>query len=163
MARNDLTVTDGEDIDNEAIEINKRSPLDILKNGEIARSIIIILCLAIFLVVGLVIIFWAKEPVLRPLGQYSDTNELNAVMAYLKQNEYDYRFYDLKDGKQNVISVNVEDYDRIVEGLTVNGVIDTSPKDGSEILLGDSSFGVSARKEEERLKYAREQQISNML
>lgn len=163
MARNDLTVTDGEDIDNEAIEINKRSPLDFLKNGEIARSIIIILCLAIFLVVGLVIIFWAKEPVLRPLGQYSDTNELNAVMGYLKQNEFEYRFYDLKDGKQNVISVNVEDYDRIVEGLTVNGVVDTSPKDGSEILLGDSSFGVSARKEEERLKYAREQQIANML
>lgn len=163
MANNELAVSDNDmDVSGE-MPISKPSPFAILQNGEVMRSVIIILCLAIFLVVGIVIVFWAKEPNMRPLGYYSDNAELNAVVAYLKQHEYKYQYYDIKDGKSNAITVTVEDYDKIIEGMTVDGVVNTSPKDGSDILLGDSGFGVSARKEEERLKYAREQQIANML
>jgi flagellar M-ring protein FliF len=164
MAKNEVAVTDGDGIDTSTdISVTKTSPLALLQNGDVLRSVIIILCLAIFLVVGVILIYWAREPAMRPLGNYSDNNELNAVMSYLQQHKYEYKFYELQDGKKNAVSVAVDDYDKIVEGLTLDGLINDGPKDGSEILLGDSSFGVSARKEEERLKYAREQQIANML
>lgn len=163
MAKNEVAVADSDGIDTSDVSVSKPSPLALLQNGDVLRSVIIILCLAIFLVVGIVVIYWAREPSMRPLGNYTDNSELNAVMSYLQQNQYQYKFYEFQDGKKNAISVNVDDYDKIVEGLTLQGVINAGPKDGSEILLGDSSFGVSARKEEERLKYAREQQIANML
>ncbi len=163
MAKNEVAVTDSGTDGPDDVSVSKPSPLKMLQNGDIMRSVIIILCLAIFLVVGLILIFWARDPSMRPLGNYTENDELNSVIAYLQQHEYEYKFYELKDGKKNAISVTVDDYDRIVEGLTVDGIISASPKDGSEILLGDSSFGVSARKEEERLKYAREQQIASML
>ncbi len=163
-AKNELVVSDGDSLDNGEVEVKKSSPLNtIVKNGDLMRSVIVILCLLIFLFAGFFLVIWAREPVMRPLGYYNDANELNTVISYLKQHQYEYSFEELKDGKRNAVSVNAEEYDRIVEGLTVDGVISSSPKDGSEILLGDSSFGVSARKEEERLKYAREQQIANML
>src|SRR5574344_258512 len=163
MAKNEVAVTDGDGIDTSTdISVTKTSPLALLQNGDVLRSVIIILCLAILLV-GVILIYWAREPAMRPLGNYSDNNELNAVMSYLQQHKYEYKFYELQDGKKNAVSVAVDDYDKIVEGLTLDGLINDGPKDGSEILLGDSSFGVSARKEEERLKYAREQQIANML
>lgn len=163
MAKNELVVSDGDGSDSGDVLVEKQSPLSILKNGDIMRSIIVILCLTIFLVLGLVLIFWARDPVLRPLGSYDDTKELNAVIAYLKQHQYAYEYNELLDGSRNVISVSTDEYDKVVEGLTVDGIISSAPRDGSEILLGDSAFGVSARKEEERLKYAREQQIANML
>lgn len=163
MAKNELVVSDGDSSENGDVLIEKPSPLSVLKNGEVMRSIIIILCLTIFLLLGLVLVFWARDPIMRPLGAYDDNKELNSVIAYLKQHQYEYEYNELQDGKRNVISVNADEYDKIIEGLTVDGVVSSSPRDGSEILLGDSSFGVSARKEEERLKYAREQQIANML
>ena len=163
MAKNELVVSDGDGSDSGDVLVEKQSPLSILKNGDVMRSIIVILCLSIFLVLGLVLIFWARDPVLRPLGSYDDTKELNSVIAYLKQHQYAYEYNELLDGRRNVISVSTDEYDKVVEGLTVDGIISSAPRDGSEILLGDSAFGVSARKEEERLKYAREQQIANML
>ncbi|MEE1340382.1 MAG: flagellar basal-body MS-ring/collar protein FliF [Succinivibrionaceae bacterium] len=166
MARNEVATkdtTDGLDMSSEDVSVVKPSPFGFLQNGEVLRSMIIILCLAIFLVVGIVLVYWGRDPIMRPLGSYSDANELNAVISYLKQYEYNFKFNEIQDGKKNVVSVPVEDYDKIVEGLIFNGVVSNQPKDGSDILLGDSSFGVSARKEEERLKYAREQQIADML
>jgi hypothetical protein len=56
-----------------------------------------------------------------------------------------------------------EQYDKIVEGLIFSGIVTNDTTDGSDILPGDSSFGVSARKEEARLKYAQEKQIADML
>ena len=164
MATNEVATKDSDGLDIGAdVTVTKPSPLAILQNGEVMRSIIIILCLAIFLVVGIVLIYWGREPAMRPLGNYPDNKELNSVIAYLQQYKYDYKFYEIQDGKKNVITVSVEQYDQIVEGLIYNGVVSNEPTDGSEILMGDSSFGVSARKEEERLKYAREKQIADML
>ena len=76
MAKNELVVSDGDGSDSGDVLVEKQSPLSILKNGDIMRSIIVILCLTIFLVLGLVLIFWARDPVLRPLGSYDDTKEL---------------------------------------------------------------------------------------
>jgi flagellar M-ring protein FliF len=164
MASNELATKENDALDAAADEgVAKSSPLLMLQNGEILRSLIIILCLAIFLVVGVVLIYWGKEPAMRPLGDYPDNKELNTVISYLKQHQYEYKFYEIQDGKKNVITVSVEQYDKIVEGLIFSGIVTNDTTDGSDILLGDSSFGVSARKEEARLKYAQEKQIADML
>ena len=163
MAKNEIAVAEGGEAAADGVNVSKPSPFKMLQNAEAMRSVIIILCLAIMLVAALIVIFWGREPVMRPLGSYSEQEELNAVIAYLKQHQYEYRFDEIRDGKKNTVSVTVDDYDRIVEGLTVDGITSSAPRDGSQILLEDSSFGVSARKEEERLKYAREQQIASML
>ncbi|MGN1393136.1 MAG: flagellar basal-body MS-ring/collar protein FliF [Succinivibrionaceae bacterium] len=163
MAQNELTVTEDSGTGDGSITVTKSSPMSFLHNNDLMRSVIIILILAIFLFVGIAVVYWGKSPNMRPLGSYNDSTELNAVISYLKQHQYQYQFYEIKDGKSNVVTVTTDDYDKVVEALTVGGIVNTNPKDGSEILLGDSSFGVSARKEEERLKYAREQQIANML
>src|SRR5574344_399237 len=97
MAKNEVAVTDGDGIDTSTdISVTKTSPLALLQNGDVLRSVIIILCLAIFLVVGVILIYWAREPAMRPLGNYSDNNELNAVMSYLQQHKYEYKFYELR-------------------------------------------------------------------
>ena len=124
MAKNELVVSDGDGSDSGDVLVEKQSPLSILKNGDVMRSIIVILCLSIFLVLGLVLIFWARDPVLRPLGSYDDTKELNSVIAYLKQHQYAYEYNELLDGRRNVISVSTDEYDKVVEGLTVDGIID---------------------------------------
>ena len=95
MAKNELVVSDGDGSDSGDVLVEKQSPLSILKNGDVMRSIIVILCLSIFLVLGLVLIFWARDPVLRPLGSYDDTKELNSVIAYLKQHQYAYEYNEL--------------------------------------------------------------------
>ena len=47
MAKNELVVSDGDGSDSGDVLVEKQSPLSILKNGDVMRSIIVILCLSI--------------------------------------------------------------------------------------------------------------------
>ena len=104
MAKNEVAVADAGDPAADGVSVTKPSPLKILQNADVMRSVIIILCLAIMLVAALTVIFWGREPVMRPLGSYTEQEELNAVISYLKQHQYEYRFDELRDGRKNTVS-----------------------------------------------------------
>ncbi|MGL4249912.1 MAG: flagellar basal-body MS-ring/collar protein FliF [Aeromonas sp.] len=136
----------------------KSSALGILSNADILRQITLILGLAICLAIAVFILIWGKEPDMRPLGTYT-TEELVKTLDFLDQQKISYQV----DGKS--VLVSAEKYATIQLALTRAGI--ASPRDtnigGEDILLKDSSFGVSQRMESERLKLSRERQLASAI
>ncbi|BBG85970.1 flagellar M-ring protein FliF [Aeromonas hydrophila] len=136
----------------------KSSALGFLSNTDVLRQITLILGLAICLAIAVFILLWGKEPDMRPLGTYT-TQELVKTLDYLDQQKIPYQV----DGKS--VLVSAENYSSIRLALTRAGlanVTDTT-SDGEDILLKDSSFGVSQRMESERLKLSRERQLASAI
>ncbi|UCM62892.1 flagellar M-ring protein FliF [Aeromonas hydrophila] len=136
----------------------KSSALGFLSNTDVLRQITLILGLAICLAIAVFILLWGKEPDMRPLGTYT-TQELVKTLDYLDQQKIPYQV----DGKS--VLVSAENYPSIRLALTRAGLANATDttSDGEDILLKDSSFGVSQRMESERLKLSRERQLASAI
>ncbi|MFQ1652908.1 flagellar basal-body MS-ring/collar protein FliF [Aeromonas veronii] len=136
----------------------KSSALGFLSNTDVLRQITLILGLAICLAIAVFILLWGKEPDMRPLGTYT-TQELVKTLDFLDQQKIPYEV----DGKS--VLVNAESYPTIQLALTRAGLANTTDSSigGEDILLKDSSFGVSQRMESERLKLSRERQLASAI
>ncbi|MEZ6926388.1 MULTISPECIES: flagellar basal-body MS-ring/collar protein FliF [unclassified Aeromonas] len=136
----------------------KSSALGFLYNTDVLRQITLILGLAICLAIAVFILLWGKEPDMRPLGTYT-TQELVKTLDYLDQQKIPYQV----DGKS--VLVSAENYSSIRLALTRAGLANATDttSDGEDILLKDSSFGVSQRMESERLKLSRERQLASAI
>ncbi|WP_071910757.1 flagellar basal-body MS-ring/collar protein FliF [Aeromonas sp. SCS5] len=136
----------------------KSSALGFLSNTDVLRQITLILGLAICLAIAVFILLWGKEPDMRPLGTYT-TQELVKTLDFLDQQKIPYEV----DGKS--VLVSAENYPNIKLALTRAGLanVTDASSDGEDILLKDSSFGVSQRMEAERLKLSRERQLSSAI
>ncbi|AKA18230.1 flagellar basal-body MS-ring/collar protein FliF [Aeromonas hydrophila] len=136
----------------------KSSALGFLSNTDVLRQITLILGLAICLAIAVFILLWGKEPDMRPLGTYT-TQELVKTLDYLDQQKILYQV----DGKS--VLVSAENYSSIRLALTRAGLANATDttSDGEDILLKDSSFGVSQRMESERLKLSRERQLASAI
>ncbi|MCS3832732.1 flagellar M-ring protein FliF [Aeromonas veronii] len=136
----------------------KSSALGFLSNTDVLRQITLILGLAICLAIAVFILLWGKEPDMRPLGTYT-TQELVKTLDFLDQQKIPYEV----DGKS--VLVNAESYPTIQLALTRAGFANATDSSigGEDILLKDSSFGVSQRMESERLKLSRERQLASAI
>ncbi|MFQ2081544.1 flagellar basal-body MS-ring/collar protein FliF [Aeromonas veronii] len=136
----------------------KSSALGFLSNTDVLRQITLILGLAICLAIAVFILLWGKEPDMRPLGTYA-TQELVKTLDFLDQQKIPYEV----DGKS--VLVNAESYPTIQLALTRAGLANATDSNigGEDILLKDSSFGVSQRMESERLKLSRERQLASAI
>ncbi|WP_421318988.1 flagellar basal-body MS-ring/collar protein FliF [Aeromonas veronii] len=136
----------------------KSSALGFLSNTDVLRQITLILGLAICLAIAVFILLWGKEPDMRPLGTYT-TQELVKTLDFLDQQKIPYEV----DGKS--VLVNAENYATIQLALTRAGLANATDSNigGEDILLKDSSFGVSQRMESERLKLSRERQLASAI
>ncbi|MBV7436660.1 flagellar basal-body MS-ring/collar protein FliF [Aeromonas sp. sif2416] len=136
----------------------KSSALGFLSNTDVLRQITLILGLTICLAIAVFILLWGKEPEMRPLGTFS-TQELVSTLDYLDQQKIPYQV----EGKS--VLVSAEKYADIRLGLTRAGLTGNGDvsNDGESILLKDSSFGVSQRMENERLKLSRERQLASAI
>ena len=144
----DLVVVDQDGIDEE----QKSGFSAALGNVDVLRQITLIMALAICLAIAVFVILWANQPDYRFLTKLP-TEQLITTMDFLDANKVEYR------QENNTISVAADDYQQIKLLLAREGLSD-DPADSNDILMQDMGFGVSQRLESERLKYGREQQIS---
>ena len=137
----------------------KSSPIgSILSNSDILRQITLILALAICLAIAVFILLWGKEPDMRPLGTFT-TEQLVKTLDYLDQQKIPYQV----EGKS--VLINAEKYQEIRLQLTRAGLAsaEEGAGRGEDILLNDSTFGISQRMEGERLKLSRERQLASAI
>ena len=122
---------------------------------DIVRQITLIVALTICIAIAILIILWAREPEMRPLGTF-ETAELIQHLDYLDAQKVVYKL------EGNVILVPGDRYQDLKLGLTRAG-IQPDNNSGNDILMQDSGFGVSQRLEMERLKHSREQQLARTI
>jgi len=151
----DLTLTDGIGNGPEEQQEQKSGYLSALSGVDMLRQVTIIIALAICLAIAIAIIIWARQPDMRPLGQYP-TEELVKTLDFLDAQKIDY------DLEGNTIMVAETDYQTIKLQMARDGFTQ-SPSTGTDILMQDMGFGVSQRLERERLKHSREQQLARTI
>jgi flagellar M-ring protein FliF len=122
---------------------------------DLVRQITLIVALTICLAIAILIIMWAREPEMRPLGTFN-TDELIQTLDHLDAQKIDYSL------EGNVILVPEDKFQSIKLSLSRAGLT-KEPSTGTEFLLQDSGFGVSQRLEMERLKHSREQQLARTI
>jgi len=122
---------------------------------DIVRQVTLIVALTICIAIAILIILWAREPEMRPLGTF-ETAELIQHLDYLDVQKVAYKL------EGNVILVPGDRYQDLKLGLTRAGIQPES-NSGDDILMQDSGFGVSQRLEMERLKHSREQQLARTI
>jgi flagellar M-ring protein FliF len=122
---------------------------------DIVRQMTLIIALTICIAIAILIILWAREPEMRPLGTF-ETAELIQHLDYLDAQKIEYKL------EGNVISIPGDKYQDIKLGLSRAG-LQKEASSGEEILMQDSGFGVSQRLEMERLKHSREQQLARTI
>lgn len=133
----------------------KSAFMNLLGSGDLVRQITLIIALTICLAIAILIILWARQPEMRPLGTFA-TQELIQTLDHLDSQKIKYRL----DG--NVIYVPENQFQSIRLSLSRAGM-SQEPAAGTEFLLQDSGFGVSQRLETERLKHSREQQLARTI
>ena len=122
---------------------------------DIVRQITLIIALTICIAIAILIILWARQPEMRPLGTF-ETAELIQHLDYLDSQKIAYKL------EGNVILVPGDRYQDLKLGLSRAGIQPDS-ESGDDILMQDSGFGVSQRLEMERLKHSREQQLARTI
>jgi flagellar M-ring protein FliF len=150
----DLTLTDGSAGSEEQQE-QKSGYLSALSGVDMLRQVTIIIALAICLAIAIAIIIWARQPDMRPLGQYP-TEELVQTLDFLDAQKIEYEL------EGNTIMVAETDYQTIKLQMARDGFTQ-APSSGTDILMQDMGFGVSQRLERERLKHSREQQLARTI
>ncbi|ALO41455.1 flagellar basal-body MS-ring/collar protein FliF [Pseudoalteromonas phenolica] len=152
----DLTLTDGTaGAGSEEQQEQKSGYLSALSGVDMLRQVTIIIALAICLAIAIAIIIWARQPDMRPLGQYP-TEELVQTLDFLDAQKIDYEL------EGNTIMVAETDYQTIKLQMARDGFTQ-APSSGTDILMQDMGFGVSQRLERERLKHSREQQLARTI
>ncbi|MDF3125803.1 flagellar basal-body MS-ring/collar protein FliF [Rheinheimera sp. 1928-s] len=122
---------------------------------DMVRQISLIVALTICIALAVLIILWAREPDMRPLGTF-ETKELIETLDYLDSQKVDYKL------EGQVVMVSGKEYQDIKLKLARAG-LQQQQTTGDEILMQDSGFGVSQRLEMERLKHSREQQLARTI
>jgi flagellar M-ring protein FliF len=122
---------------------------------DLVRQITMIVALTICLAIAILIIMWARQPEMRPLGSFA-TEELIQTLDHLDAQKIDYSL------EGNVIYVGEDQFQSVKLSLSRAG-LSKEPSNGTEFLLQDSGFGVSQRLEMERLKHSREQQLARTI
>ena len=122
---------------------------------DIVRQIALIIALTICIAIAILIIMWAREPDMRPLGTF-ETSELISHLDHLDAQKIEYKL------EGNTILVRGDKYQDVKLGLNRAG-LEKDANSGDEILMQDSGFGVSQRLEMERLKHSREQQLARTI
>ncbi|MBE0367413.1 flagellar M-ring protein FliF [Pseudoalteromonas sp. MMG013] len=152
LALSDGAVGDGGSEDQQE---QKSGYLSGLSGVDMLRQVTLVIALAICLAIAIFIIIWARQPDMRPLGQYP-TDELVQTLDFLDAQKVEYEL----DG--NTIMVAENDYQNIKLKMARDGFTQ-SPSSGTDILMQDMGFGVSQRLERERLKHGREQQLARTI
>lgn len=122
---------------------------------DLVRQITLIVALTICLAIAILIIMWAREPEMRPLGNF-ETQELIQTLDHLDAQKISYKL------EGNTILIPEDQFQSIKLSLSRAGLT-REPSSGTEFLLQDSGFGVSQRLEMERLKHSREQQLARTI
>lgn len=122
---------------------------------DMMRQISLIVALTICIALAVLIILWAREPDMRPLGTF-ETKELIETLDYLDSQKVEYKL------EGQVVMVSGKEYQDIKLQLARAG-LQQEQSTGDEILMQDSGFGVSQRLEMERLKHSREQQLARTI
>jgi flagellar M-ring protein FliF len=122
---------------------------------DLVRQITLIVALTICLAIAILIIMWAREPEMRPLGTF-ETQELIQTLDHLDAQKISYKL------EGNTILIPEDEFQSIKLSLSRAGLT-KEPSSGTEFLLQDSGFGVSQRLEMERLKHSREQQLARTI
>ena len=153
----ELALSDGATGDggSEDQQEQKSGYLSGLNGVDMLRQVTLVIALAICLAIAIFIIIWARQPDMRPLGQYP-TDELVQTLDFLDAQKVEYEL----DG--NTIMVAENDYQNIKLKMARDGFTQ-SPSSGTDILMQDMGFGVSQRLERERLKHSREQQLARTI
>lgn len=126
-----------------------------LGGTDLVRQITMIVALTICLAIAILIIMWARQPEMRPLGTFQ-TQELIQTLDHLDAQKIPYSL------EGNVIYIAEDQFQNVRLSLTRAG-LQQEPSNGTEFLLQDSGFGVSQRLEMERLKHSREQQLARTI
>ncbi|WP_333796318.1 flagellar basal-body MS-ring/collar protein FliF [Rheinheimera sp.] len=145
----------GHSAEDNAQQEQKSGFLGSMGGMDIVRQMTLIIALTICIAIAILIILWAREPEMRPLGTF-ETSELIQHLDYLDAQKIEYKL------EGNVISVRGDKYQDIRLGLSRAG-LQKEASSGEEILMKDSGFGVSQRLEMERLKHSREQQLARTI
>ncbi|MBD1582228.1 flagellar basal-body MS-ring/collar protein FliF [Pseudoalteromonas sp. S16_S37] len=152
----ELALSDGvSGVDVDEQQEQKSGYLSALSGVDMLRQVTLVIALAICLAIAVFIIIWARQPDMRPLGQYP-TEELVQTLDFLDAQKIDYEL----DG--NTIMVAESDYQTIKLQMARDGFTQ-APSSGTDILMQDMGFGVSQRLERERLKHSREQQLARTI
>ncbi|WP_445765738.1 flagellar basal-body MS-ring/collar protein FliF [Rheinheimera sp.] len=122
---------------------------------DLVRQITMIVALTICLAIAILIILWARQPEMRPLGTFP-TQELIQTLDHLDAQQIEYTL------EGNVIYVAEDQFQNVKLSLSRAGLAKEASS-GTEFLLQDSGFGVSQRLEMERLKHSREQQLARTI
>ena len=131
---------------------NKSGFMDTLGSADMMRQMALVVVLVICVAIAVFILIWAQEPDYRPLAKM-ETQDLIETLDYMDANRIDYRL------EGNTVYVRSDEFQNIRLGMTRQGLTSSSDA-GTDIIMQDMGFGVSQRVELERLKHAREQQIS---
>ena len=115
-----------------------------LSNMTVLRQVGILIGLAASVALGLLVVLWLREPLMRPLGPVDRENAL-AIVSMLEQLKVPYRMEN--DGS---ISVAQEDYSRVQMQLAAQG-LEVGGAEVDKLLARDSGFSVSQRLEQARL------------
>lgn len=133
----------------------KPSFLGSLAGTDLIRQVTMVIALTICLAIAILIVLWARQPELRPLGTFA-TEELIQTLDHLDSQKINYEL------QGNVILVPEDQFQKIKLSLSRAGLT-KEVSTGTEFLLKDSGFGVSQRLETERLKHSREQQLARTI
>ncbi|MDN4504398.1 flagellar basal-body MS-ring/collar protein FliF [Alteromonadaceae bacterium BrNp21-10] len=150
----ELTITDNDDYNDNDSEPKGRLA-ETFGSVDMLRQITLIVALVISVAIAIFIVIWAQEADFRPLAKMQ-TKELIETLDHLDENLIEYEL------KGDTIYVNAAQYDQIKMGMARQG-LSGNASEGSDIIMQDMGFGVSQRLEKERLKHAREQQISRTI
>ncbi len=143
------------DNDTQDTSADKGGVMGMLTSGDALRQITLVIALVICVAIAIAILFWARQPDLRPLGKMP-TEELIQTLDFLDAQKIDYEL----DG--NVVMVAASEYQNIKLQMAREG-LEQAPSSGTDILMQDMGFGVSQRLERERLKHSREQQLARTI
>ncbi|WNO61797.1 flagellar basal-body MS-ring/collar protein FliF [Rheinheimera sp. MMS21-TC3] len=133
----------------------KPSFMGSLAGTDLIRQVAMVIALTICLAIAILIVLWARQPELRPLGTFA-TEELIQTLDHLDSQKINYEL------QGNVILVAEDQFQKIKLSLSRAGLT-KEVSTGTEFLLKDSGFGVSQRLETERLKHSREQQLARTI
>lgn len=156
MADSHELVVPTDELDTEKVSPSK----SYMPSTDIMRQVIIVVALAVCLAVVVYLIFLAKAPEMRPLGQY-ESADLVKVLDLLDANKIEYQLDNTRSG--GTVYVAASDYQNILLLINKSGTTIGNKNNGDELILKDSGFGVSQRLEAERLKLSREQQLAKMI
>ena len=115
-----------------------------LSSMTMIRQIGILIGLAASVALGLLVVLWLREPLMRPLGRVDPENSL-PIVSMLEQQKVPYRLE--ADGS---ISVAQDEYARVQMQLAAQGM-DVGGAEIDKMLARDSGFSVSQRLEQARL------------